>query len=135
MEELLLALLYGIAETLLECLGELALGAIADLFVRSIRNLVAESKAINPSLAALGYFLLGAGSGALSVLILPHPLLHPSPVHGVSLVVSPLLTGLAMSQVGLALRRRGKQAIRIESFGYGFTFALGMAIVRFIFVK
>jgi hypothetical protein len=40
-----------------------------------------------------------------------------------------------MSQVGRAVRRQGLEAVEIESFGYGFIFALGMAIIRFVFVK
>jgi hypothetical protein len=40
-----------------------------------------------------------------------------------------------MSQVGLVLRRKGKDSVQIESFGYGFTFALGVAIIRFFFVS
>jgi hypothetical protein len=37
--------------------------------------------------------------------------------------------------MGSALRRRNKIAMQIESFGHGFAFAFGMALVRFLFVK
>jgi hypothetical protein len=40
-----------------------------------------------------------------------------------------------MSQVGRAVRSRGQEAAQIESFGYGFVFALAMALIRFVFVK
>jgi hypothetical protein len=40
-----------------------------------------------------------------------------------------------MSRVGLSLRRQGQKATQIESLGYGFIFAFGMALVRFIFAK
>ncbi len=40
--------------------------------------------------------------------------------------------GKAM-EVGLVHRRKDQRAVRIESFWYGFTFALGMALVRFFF--
>jgi hypothetical protein len=39
-------------------------------------------------------------------------------------LASPLITGLIKSQIGLVRRRKGEDAVRIESFGYGFTFAL-----------
>jgi hypothetical protein len=81
------------------------------------------------------HLLLGAACGVGSVLLFPHALVHPSRFHGISLVVSPVITGLIMSQTGLMRRRKGKETIRIESFGYGFTFALGVAVVRFLFVK
>jgi hypothetical protein len=135
MEELIFALLSGIVEILAEMLFEVFLGAIVDLIVRSIRNLVAGSNAIGPVLATAVYLLLGIGLGLLSVLLLPHSLIHRSRFHGLSLVVSPVLTGLVMSQVGRSLRRQGKDSIQIESFGYGFTFALGVAIIRFFFVS
>ena len=40
-----------------------------------------------------------------------------------------------MSQVGRALRRRNRATISIETFSYGFVFALGMAVVRFVTVR
>jgi hypothetical protein len=135
MEELIFALLCGIAEVLAEMFSEVVLGAIVDLMVRSTRNLVAESKPIGPVLAAVGYLSLGSGLGLLSIFLLPHSLIPRSRFHGVSLLVSPVLTGLVMSQVGRFLRRQGKESVQIESFGYGFTFALGVAMIRFIFVS
>jgi hypothetical protein len=81
-------------------------------------------------LAALGYVMLGMATGGVSVFLFPHPLIHPSRIHGISLLVSPVLTGLVMSRIGAALRRYGKHPTQIESFGYGFAFAFGMALVR-----
>src|SRR5258708_35962769 len=135
MDELIFALLSAIAEILAEVFLEVALEAIVATIFRSIRNLVAESNAISPVLATAVYLLLGTGFGVLSMFLLPHALIHRSRFHGVSLVVSPVLTGLVMSQVGLVLRRKGKDSVQIESFGYGFTFALGVAIIRFFFVS
>jgi hypothetical protein len=135
MDEVLLALLSGIAELLLEVVFEVALESIVALIVRSVRNAVEESKAIGTILAGAGYFLLGVLLGAASLAVHPHPLFHPSKFHGVSLLASPIITGLVMSQVGSVLRRHGKRPVRIESFGYGFMFALGWAIIRFIFAS
>jgi hypothetical protein len=86
-------------------------------------------------LAAAGYLLLGFACGAGSIFIFPHPFIHPSKIHGFSLLVSPILTGLIMAQVGLVRRRKDQREVRIESFWYGFTFAFGMALVRFLFVQ
>jgi hypothetical protein len=36
--------------------------------------------------------------------------------------------------VGSTLRKRDKKTIRIESFGYGFAFAFGMAVIRFLYI-
>ena len=135
MDEVFIALLSAVGELLLEVFFQVVVEAIVALVVRSVRNVLEESNAINPLLAAAGYFLLGLAFGITSLRVYPHPLFHPSKFHGISLVISPVITGLVMSQVGTVLRRKGKQAVRIESFGYGFTFALGLAIIRFIYVK
>jgi len=124
-----------LAELLLEVVFQVIAEAFTALAVRSVRNVVGESKGINPILAGAGYLLLGTACGAVSLLLWPHPLVHPSRFHGISLVISPVITGLIMSQIGLMQGRRGKGAIRIESFAYGFTFALGVAAIRFCFVK
>ena len=134
MDEALFAFLSAAAELLFEVFFQVVVEAIVALIVRSIENLFEESNAIHPTLATIGYLLMGIAFGIGSLRLFPHPLFHPSKFHGISLVISPVITGLVMSQVGIALRRKGKQAVRIESFGYGFTFALGLAIIRFIFV-
>jgi hypothetical protein len=135
MDEVLIALLSAVGELLLEVFFQVVVEAIVALVVRSVRNVLEESNAINPFLAGVGYFVLGIAFGIASLRVYPHPLFHPSKLHGISLVISPVITGFVMSQVGTVLRRKGKQAVRIESFGYGFTLALGLAIIRFIYVK
>jgi hypothetical protein len=131
MEELIAA----IVELLFEFLSELFIEAVVALIARSVRSLFANRGAVNPVLAGAFYFFLGAASGGGSLFLLPHPIFHPSKFHGMSLLVSPVLTGLAMSLVGVIIRRKGKEPVRIESFGYGFAFALGMAVVRLVFVR
>jgi hypothetical protein len=135
MEEFLAALLSGLLEILVEVFFQVAIEAIVGLIARSVRNLFSETSAVSPILAAIGYLLLGLLAGGLSVLLIPHRLVPPSRIHGISLLVSPLLTGLIMSQVGALLRRKGKRAVQIESFAYGFTFALGVAIIRFAYLR
>src|SRR5580698_10008001 len=122
MEELLGAILAGLAEFLLE------------LIFRSLRNLLSDA-ILSPIVAYVFYLSLGCAFGAASLLLFPHPIFHPSRLHGISLLISPAITGLVMSQVGAFLRRKGKESVRIESFGYGFTFALGLAIIRLAFVR
>jgi hypothetical protein len=89
----------------------------------------------NPPLKILKFTILGVVLGLLSLLIFPRPLVHPSRLHGVSLLISPVISGLIMSFVGRVVRRRGKAPVQIESFTYGFTFALAMALIRFLSVR
>jgi hypothetical protein len=135
MEDLLLALLSGLGELALEAIFEIALESIFALVARSAQNAAEGWKTVDPIIASAVYFFVGAVLGAASLVVHPHPLFHPSRFHGVSLLVSPVITGLVMSRAGSLLRRRGKQSVRIESFGYGFVFALGWAIIRFIFTS
>jgi hypothetical protein len=135
MEDFFLALLSGAAELLVEVVFQWIAEEFTVATIRSVRNATRKSRAINPVLAVMGYLLLGVGFGALSVFLFPHPLVHPSRFHGISLILSPLITGLIMSQIGLLHRHKGRDSLQIESFGYGFTFALGVALVRFFFVR
>jgi len=135
MDELIFALLYGIAEVLAEMLVEVAFEAIVAVIVRSIRNFATRTSAVSPILSVFGYLLLGSGFGIVSAFLFPNALFHRSRFHGASLVISPVLTGLVMSQVGRILRQRGRNSVQIESFGYGFAFALGVATIRFFFVR
>jgi hypothetical protein len=135
MGDFLLELLFSFAEVIFEALFEFALEAAFDLIFRAIAEVFEISELNNPLLACVGYVLLGGATGGLSLLVYPHPLFHPSRIHGISLLVSPILTGVAMWQVGSLLRTKNKKVIRIESFWYGFTFAAGMAHARFWFTK
>ena len=129
MEDFLLALLEFFAEVVLELAGE----AIFDLALRAITRLLESTESENPVAAASGYFVLGAMAGGFSLLIFPHHLFRPSRIRGGSLLISPIATGAIMSVVGSVLRGRGKRSIQIETFWYGFAFALGMALIRFLF--
>jgi hypothetical protein len=134
MGEFLFELLLAFGELFLEVLFEFAGEALLDLALRAIAKFFETSRFASPVLASVGYTLLGGLTGALSLFIFPHPLVHPSRLHGISLLVSPILTGLVMSLIGSMLRRQGKKVVQIESFGYGFAFAFGMALVRYFFV-
>jgi hypothetical protein len=131
MEELIAVVL----ELLFEFLGEVLTEAVVAQVARVFRRLFANSDPIGPVLAATLYFFLGFSIGGASLFVFPHPIFHPSRFHGISLLVSPVMTGMAMSLVGSILRRKGKEPVRIESFGYGFAFALGMAIIRLVFAS
>ncbi len=134
MGELLFELLLAFGELFLEVLFEFAGEALLDLALRAIAEVFETSRFTSPVLASVGYALLGASAGGLSLFIFPHPLVHPSRLHGINLLVSPIVTGLVMSLIGSILSRQGKKVVQIESFGYGFAFAFGMALIRYFFV-
>ena len=131
MEDLLAEIIGAIAEAILEIAGEL----IVSLLARAAGKLLKAIFGLGPIVTATLVVLLGIASGACSVLIFPHPLVHPSKIHGISLIVGPVLAGFAMSRLGRYLRRQGEETIPTESFLFGFMFAFAMAVVRFLFVK
>ena len=94
-----------------------------------------DAEISSPAVASFGYGLVGVLIGGFRVIMFPPPLVHPSRIHGISLLVSPVIAGLAMSLIGSVLRKGDKRVVQSESFGYGFAFAFGMAAVRFFFAK
>lgn len=106
-------------------LVELGLHSVAEPF----------RKRPNVWLAVLGYALLGAGVGALSLWAFPSHLTRDGWPRLVNLVVTPVLAGLAMALLGRWRARRGDPVLRIDRFAYGYLFALAVAVVRFNFAS
>jgi len=67
MGEFLLELLFLFAEVIFEALFEFALEAAFDLIVRAMAEVSEISEFKNPLLASVGYVLLGAATGGLSL--------------------------------------------------------------------
>lgn len=118
-------------EFLLQIFGEL----LVELGLRSVTEPFSSSEGRKPLLAGAGYALLGLIAGGLSLLFFPRALLRSTSLHGISLLITPLLAGGAMSLVGAWRRRRGERLLRLDSFGYAFVFAFAMALVRLLFTK
>ena len=135
MLELFFSLLELFLEFFFEAAFEFAAEFLTFLIWRGVAAVFDATEFKNPALACIGYVFLGGIVGGLSLLLFPHPLVHPSRVPGLSVVISPVLAGLGMSLVGSTLRKRNKKVMQIESFGYGFAFAFGMAVVRFFFTR
>ena len=135
MLELLFAFLEVVFEIFFEAAFEFAVEFFGTILWRGVAAVFDRSEFKSPVLAFVGYAFLGGVAGGLSLLFFPHPLVRPSRVPGLSVIISPVLAGMGMSMVGSTLRKRNRKTMQIESFGYGFAFALGMALVRFIFIK
>lgn len=131
MEDLLAVILEAVAEAFLAIAGEL----LVSLLARAFKSLFKMILGLGPVATASCVALLGILTGACSVIIFPHPLMHGTKMHGASLILSPTLAGLVMLQFGRLLRNRGARTIQIESFVYGFAFAFAMAVIRFAFVQ
>lgn len=86
-------------------------------------------------LAVLGYLVLGALVGAVSLWAFPAHVTRDGWPRLANLVVTPVLAGGAMTLVGLWRARRGDPLLRIDRFAYGYLFALAVAVVRFNFAE
>ncbi len=135
MEDACFELLWIILSPLLEGIFDYIVAEGLGLIWRALGEIFKTSEIKNPVVAFIGYWLLGTVIGALSLFVFRRPLVHPSRIHGISLLVSPLITGCLMSLTRSFLRKQKKTVIQLESFGYGFAFAFGMALIRFLFTK
>jgi cytochrome c biogenesis protein CcdA len=131
-EDLLLAFLEPLFELLVDVLLQLVFELFLSFLWRKARAARWKSRRISLWLILPFLGVLGAAVGWISILIIPAPIFHPGRVHGLSLIISPLLTGLSMALIGSNLRRRKEMPAPLESFSGGFAFALGMALVRFL---
>jgi hypothetical protein len=126
-----------ILEFIFSFLGELILQIIAELLIESgfhgLANIVKSRKDRNPYLAFIGYCLLGTIVGFISLAIFPALFITGETFVLINLLVTPVLAGLAMSAIGRWRTKKGKNIIRLDSFIYGFSFALCMALVRYGF--
>ena len=135
MEDFLLGLFGFVLEILVESLDEIALSALIDGGYRLLRYLRINVRRSSAPIAAAMLICIGLLLGFLSVMIFPHHLLNSSKHHGISLLISPFISGLVMAAIGRRIRGRGSIPVRIESFGYGYTFAFAFALVRILMVS
>lgn len=127
MEELLVILLQLLGEVLLQLFAE-------TLFEIGFRAVAAPFRRFaNPLLASLGYLLLGAAVGALSLWPFPSLFIHSHVGRIVNVVITPVLAGTFMAGLGAWREKRGQETLLINRFAYGALFALAMALVRLRF--
>jgi len=133
--EIIVEILLQLFGFLLEIFGEALLqGAfelLAELGFHGLAEPIKRRGPLNPFLAAVGYLLYGAMAGGLS-LLLPKLFIVPNVWRLANLIVTPVICGYAMASLGRFRTRRGSAAMRLDTFSYGYLFALGMALVRYV---
>ncbi len=129
--EILLGLFGFILEAAFEILAQLFFEMAAAIGLRSLTEPFRRPRPINPILAGIGYALYGAFAGGLSLLI-PKVFTAPVWLKLLNLIATPIVCGYIMAKVGQIRERRGQKVMRIDTFFYGYIFALSMAVVRLI---
>jgi hypothetical protein len=124
-----------IFELLFELFGELLLQIVLELlFELGLRSLQQPfKKTPNPLLGGIGYAVFGAVAGALSLWWFPNLFITSHAGRIANLIVTPVLSGLAMAALGAWRRRRDQPTILLDRFAYAFIFAMAMALVRLRF--
>lgn len=122
-----------ILQIVFEVFGYLLFEVAAALGWESLKQALRRDRYVNPVLATLGQVLIGAAAGGLSLLAVPSRLTEATLFPGVSVILSPLVTGLAMDELGDRWVGRGKEPPALFNFRAGASFAFGMAVVRFLY--
>lgn len=130
--EVALWLLGAVGEILLEILGQAAFELLAEFGLRSLAEPLRRPKPIHPILATFGYAIYGAAAGGLSLVVLPQLFIKGQALQIANLIITPALCGLLMGFKGSLRKKWDKDIIPLDSFLYGFVFALAMAGVRYI---
>jgi hypothetical protein len=128
-----------IAELIGAFIVEVFLPLIGEFFVevglRSLGEPFVRRENRNPVLAGIGYCLLGLIFGGISLLIFPNSFIRSERFHGINLLITPVISGLAMSALRWLRRRQDHPVLRLDSFLYGFLFAFMMVLVRFLYTS
>lgn len=134
MEELFALLFAAIAELIVEAFGELLFCTLLKTLYRVFVAVV--GKQVVSTLGTICMMLVtGVFFGFISVWLIPHPIVRPSRVHGISVVLSPLLVGFASSQMDRLYSDTENRESAVQSFRNGALFAFAMAMVRYWFVQ
>jgi len=118
-------------EFFFEILAQAAFELLAELGIRSLAEPFRRPRPVTPILAAIGYLIYGAVAGALS-LLLPKVLVISKALRLANLIITPVACGFIMTWFGRFRERRGASTVRLDTFMYGYLFALSMAVVRYI---
>ena len=117
----------------LELLLQLVCEFLIDVILHAMSRFTWVRVTISVARTVIRYFGLGLFVGLLSLCFFPKAFIHSSSLHGISLVITPLLAGFTMSAIGWIRVRRGDLRIPLETFSYGFIFAFAMALMRLFF--
>jgi hypothetical protein len=102
----------------------------------SLADSLRRENTSRPWLAGIGHLIMGLSAGAISVAVLPTRLTPRSPWPGISLILSPIGTGIVMYALGELWRNRDdKPRPALFTFRGGAIFAFGMALVRFLYLE
>jgi hypothetical protein len=124
-----------IFELLFEAFGEIILQtvfeALAEVGMHLRHGQVEHAESSNKWRLLLGYPMLGAIAGGLSLLVFSQSLAHSHHARLATLLLAPLFAAASAVALGRWRAQRGQQSLHIDRLAYAYLFALGMAAVRY----
>ena len=121
----------GVARGLSGNLRRVPASILFELAAEALSGLIKYENQARPAVSAAGLAFAGVAAGLLSAWVFPHRLIATRVVlPGISLLLAPLATGLAMHLLGKRLRLIGRYASDLATFRGGALFAFSMALIR-----
>jgi len=119
-----------------EFLIEIVVWIVGELVVEcgfeTLASPLLKERESNPIVAAAGLVIIGALFGCLTPWSYPTRVFADPPLPGASLVLSPLLSGIALGWFGHGQRKRGRETSHLATFWGGALLAIACALTRFL---
>jgi hypothetical protein len=122
-------------EVLVEIIFEVLLEVVLEVFFElGFYGIVAVSnkKQHSPVLKFVGYSLLGALAGLLSLVFFGELFVSDPSLQLANLVFTPVIAGAIMYQIGRWKHKKGYKLLSLDKFFYGTSFAFAMTLVRYL---
>jgi len=98
--EIIFEIIFGLLQVLGELLIQIVFEGLFELGIRTVRTPFRRDRVLDPDLAGIGYVILGALAGAISLWLVPTLLISAGWLRIVNLVITPLAAGAAMGALG-----------------------------------
>lgn len=92
-------------------------------------------KKSNPYIVFIGYAILGAIAGFLSLYLFKDFVIKDHSLRIANIFISPVLAGLIMAILGKRREKRGVELIYLDRFSFGFIFAFTLGLIGFFTCK
>ena len=116
-----------------EFLGQLIAELAVELSFRRVLKALGIKKLPHPILSALGYICLAVLMAGISLSIYRDHLIRNNTLQIINLSLTPLLAGFLMAMNRRRLEGKDLNPIRLDSFWYGYLFALTFAMTRYFY--
>lgn len=118
---------------LIELFGQVLFELLAESGLRSISNALGMSKPKKKYLSLLGYILLASVGALVSIFFFKEHFIKNESLRIINLFITPIILGMIMKFRGKKLEGNDLESIRLDSFWYGYVFALTFALIRYFY--